>query len=76
VGRPTLIAAPNIQICASHALTGIEAISAPNGRSSRVCRRSADHALPSASGSAEQGISRSERTGRMGTNGTILRQET
>jgi hypothetical protein len=28
-----LIAAPNIQICASHILTGIEAISMPNGGS-------------------------------------------
>lgn len=28
-----LIAAPNIQICASHILTGIEAISTPNGGS-------------------------------------------
>ncbi len=28
-----LMAAPNIQICASHALTSIEAISAPNGGS-------------------------------------------
>jgi len=26
-----LIAAPNIQICASHVLNGVEAISAPNG---------------------------------------------
>jgi hypothetical protein len=29
------VAAPNIQICASHALTGIEAITAPNGGSAR-----------------------------------------
>jgi hypothetical protein len=31
-----LIAAPNIQICASYVLTGIDAISAPNGGSARV----------------------------------------
>jgi hypothetical protein len=30
-GRALLIPAPNIHICASHALTGIQAISAPNG---------------------------------------------
>ena len=30
-----LIAAPNIQICPSHILTGIEAILAPNGGSRR-----------------------------------------
>jgi hypothetical protein len=30
-----LIAAPKIQLCASHVLTGIEAISAPNGGSAR-----------------------------------------
>ena len=29
-------AAPNIPICASHDLTGIEAITAPNGRSARL----------------------------------------
>jgi hypothetical protein len=29
------LAAPNIQICASHVLTGIEARSAPNGGSMR-----------------------------------------
>jgi hypothetical protein len=33
------MAAPNIQICASHALTSIEAISAPNGGyCTRSCR--------------------------------------
>ena len=32
-----LIAVPNIQLCASHVLTGIEAISTPNGGSVRVC---------------------------------------
>jgi hypothetical protein len=31
-----LIAAPNIQICASHIPTGIEAISAPNGGSAQL----------------------------------------
>src|SRR4029077_2136984 len=31
-GRPMLMAAPNIQLCASHVLTGIEAISAPERR--------------------------------------------
>jgi hypothetical protein len=33
-----LMAAPNVQICASHVLTGIEAISAPNGGSVRLAR--------------------------------------
>ena len=31
-----LMTAPNIQLCASHVLTGMEAISAPNGGSARV----------------------------------------
>jgi hypothetical protein len=31
-----LMAAPNIQICARHVLTGTEAISAPNGGTARV----------------------------------------
>ena len=30
-----LMAAPNIQVCGSHVLTDIEAISAPNGGSAR-----------------------------------------
>jgi hypothetical protein len=37
------IAAPNIQICTSHVLTGIEEISAQNGGSSVRCDAAADH---------------------------------
>jgi len=39
-----LITAPNIQICTIHALSGIEAIPAPNGGYARGVRRRLDHA--------------------------------
>ena len=39
-----LMTAPNIQLCASHVLTGMEAISAPNGGSVRFALARSDHA--------------------------------
>jgi hypothetical protein len=39
------MATPNIQICASYVLTGIEAISAPNGGYARGTGGKVDHAL-------------------------------
>jgi len=37
------IAAPNLQLCASHVVTGIETISTPNGGSARVLLDLPDH---------------------------------
>ena len=51
--------------------TGIKPMPIQIG-SSRVCRRSADHALRSAPDSDAQGLSRSESTDTMGTDGTAL----